>query len=121
MGDTLEAIIVWAIIFAVILVGIYIYTFNKVKKNLINYRDYDCNKGRSDEEIIKKEVGDEVKVASLVLGIIFLLIIGVLTCTNGLFEKKPQPKIENYYEGSKGQQEDIDFANELIEDINKNK
>lgn len=73
---------------------------------------------RSDEEIIKKEAGDAVKVASLVLGIIFILIIGIITCTNGLFEKKPQPKIENYYEGSKEQQEDIDFANELIEEEN---
>lgn len=47
MSDTVQAIIVWAIIFTFILVGVYIYTFNKVKKNLTNYRDYDYNKGRS--------------------------------------------------------------------------
>lgn len=122
MSDTLEAIIAWAVIIAVILVGIYIYTYNKVRSKLKYYKQMDCNKGRTDEEIIKKEILSESKYAITFLGIAFIFFFSIATCTDSCFEKRPQPKIDNPYEGSKEQQEDIDFANELIkEDMNKNK
>ena len=122
MSDTLEAIIAWTVIFAVILGCIFIYTYNKVNSNLRKYKRKDCNKGLTDEEIIKKETLNEAKYAIIFLGVAFFFSFSIATCTDSCFEKRPQPKIDNPYEGSKEQQEDIDFANELIkEDMNKNK
>jgi heme/copper-type cytochrome/quinol oxidase subunit 2 len=122
MSDTLVAIIIWTVIFAVILTGIFIYAYTKVYNNLRDYKNKDCNKGLTDEAIIKKETFNEAKYAILFLGIAFFFFFGIATCTDSCFEKRPQPKIDNPYEGSKEQQEDIDFANELIkEDMNKNK
>lgn len=122
MSDILEGIIAWAVIIAFILFGTYIYNYFKVKRDLSDYKNMARNKERTDKEIIKKEALNETKYAMIFLGVALFCFFCIATCIDSCFEKRPQPKIENPYEGSKEQQEDIDFANELIEeDIKKNK
>ena len=120
MSDTLEGFITWIVIFIVIIVCTFIYNYIKVSNDLSEYKNMDRYKGLTDENIKFKEAFIEAKYAIILLGIAFFLFFCISVCTDSSF--KTNNKIDNSYRGSDEQQQDIDFANELIqEEIENNK
>lgn len=72
------------------------------------------NRGKSRKEIKRKVLKDNLTLSAGGALIASLFLCGIMAACDGCTEKSPQPKIDNYYKGSREQQEDIDFANELI-------